>query len=738
MKVLSLRIRSFGELRERKIDFDDELTVIYGKNETGKTSFMEFIRGTLFPDNQRNHYPEYRTTDSGELDFEIASGDKFTITREGKKARSEKMPSDIVHMDSSLYRSLFAMSPEDLRDSKVITSGEIKNRFLTVPGGESLPKVIEDIESEMKDIMSVDRKSSSTKVARLFSDIENNDMAVKRSKELDGSYGEKSNERNELQKISEDLKEKKKESDVEVASYSIQRSQSANLVKLDELKKKKDTISASAEITDSDKTKYEELKVNLANIKRETEDARSVVNEFQDSTDGIDPKILLVHRTTIEDLKHKEQLYVQLSRQRKEFQDNENNAIKEINNEPVKREMVQKSRPSVGLIALGAMVFAATVFIGLLSNILVSVVGAVVFVACIIIAFKKGQRRESSVSSDKTVDSRQVEYWHGKVQELDGNISSIEKDLDILAKRTGLARSSFMIDVDRLYNALGNALKISDAETVRDKLDVLESRAQSDLNLFLSRFGSEQRFKDLCEMKKEYDSICYQIDTLEKSIESSGYFNGAQVIELPDTEGIQEKMNEVQRKIGDIDRQLRSMREDDEMERLLDMRTLLTTELYNTVKRWAVLSLASSMIEDACNTIYSDIQPGVITTADHLVRTMTCERYGLEMDIRTNEVRVRSGDTGKKEKEWSTGLGDQVYLAIKLAIAKEMSGSETLPILLDDVLQMFDSERKKNACKSLVELSKDMQIILFTCDVETLSMMRSIDACKVIELANIE
>ena len=35
---------------------------------------------------------------------------------------------------------------------------------------------------------------------------------------------------------------------------------------------------------------------------------------------------------------------------------------------------------------------------------------------------------------------------------------------------------------------------------------------------------------------------------------------------------------------------------------------------------------------------------------------------------------------------------------------------------MDDVLVRFDRERKKGACRAILEFAKDQQVIMFTCD----------------------
>lgn len=56
----------------------------------------------------------------------------------------------------------------------------------------------------------------------------------------------------------------------------------------------------------------------------------------------------------------------------------------------------------------------------------------------------------------------------------------------------------------------------------------------------------------------------------------------------------------------------------------------------------------------------------------------------------------------KESKIWSSGTGDQVYLAIRLAMALSFGEQmETLPIVLDDILSvLMKNGRKKHFASS--------------------------------------
>ena len=47
MKIKSIYLESFGKFQERRIDFEDGINVIYGNNESGKSTIHQFL-GAVF------------------------------------------------------------------------------------------------------------------------------------------------------------------------------------------------------------------------------------------------------------------------------------------------------------------------------------------------------------------------------------------------------------------------------------------------------------------------------------------------------------------------------------------------------------------------------------------------------------------------------------------------------------------------------------------------------------------
>ena len=64
----------------------------------------------------------------------------------------------------------------------------------------------------------------------------------------------------------------------------------------------------------------------------------------------------------------------------------------------------------------------------------------------------------------------------------------------------------------------------------------------------------------------------------------------------------------------------------------------------------------------------------------------------------------------------SAGAADLLYLSVRLAMcAMTLTGDDPCPIILDDMLVNFDDGRAKRAMELFYEISRERQVILFTC-----------------------
>lgn len=133
---------------------------------------------------------------------------------------------------------------------------------------------------------------------------------------------------------------------------------------------------------------------------------------------------------------------------------------------------------------------------------------------------------------------------------------------------------------------------------------------------------------------------------------------------------------------------------------------------------YRALESASEAMSAAAGEMESLFAPKVNEIAGRYLSELTGERYSalrFDRDFRV-EISDRTDGLFYEADYFSAGTVDQVYLALRLAIADWIDTSEDrMPILLDDALVQYDDERAKMAVSVLRELSKTRQIIMFTC-----------------------
>jgi len=195
MKIRRIRIRSFGGIRDRDYPAGECMTVFYGPNESGKTSTMEFIRDTLSPDNKRNKYPARGRTDEGTLEYEEDGAEK-SVSLKGRTV-SGTPPECMKGMDPELYRNIFSLNAETLDKTDALTKGDVKTKFLTVPGADGMPEVLKWVDSEVKDAYGV-RSNSDSKLNGLNAELDRSRAAISDMRSKASEYGALAEKRDAL------------------------------------------------------------------------------------------------------------------------------------------------------------------------------------------------------------------------------------------------------------------------------------------------------------------------------------------------------------------------------------------------------------------------------------------------------------------------------------------------------------------------------------------------------------
>ena len=130
---------------------------------------------------------------------------------------------------------------------------------------------------------------------------------------------------------------------------------------------------------------------------------------------------------------------------------------------------------------------------------------------------------------------------------------------------------------------------------------------------------------------------------------------------------------------------------------------------------YRALELALRTLETATAELQRRFAPRIAQRAQELFGKLTGGRYDrltLQQDLSVNAA--AEGETVLHAAQWrSEGTIDQLYFALRLAVAKELTPEA--PLILDDALVRFDDVRHAAAMDILRQEAEEQQIILFTC-----------------------
>jgi len=141
------------------------------------------------------------------------------------------------------------------------------------------------------------------------------------------------------------------------------------------------------------------------------------------------------------------------------------------------------------------------------------------------------------------------------------------------------------------------------------------------------------------------------------------------------------------------------------------------TELRQQMRRWAVHAMAGKLFAHTRKLYETERQPAVLRRASDYMAALTGQRY-TRVIAPVGEKRLvavtGSGEPVDSSK-LSRGTAEQLYLAMRFALADETAPSASLPFIMDDVFVNFDADRLRRCLELLPELSARRQLLLFTC-----------------------
>ena len=141
----------------------------------------------------------------------------------------------------------------------------------------------------------------------------------------------------------------------------------------------------------------------------------------------------------------------------------------------------------------------------------------------------------------------------------------------------------------------------------------------------------------------------------------------------------------------------------------------VTTRIGALETTYSALEIAQNTLSDARNELQRRFAPRISQRAQALFGVLTEGRYtrltlGEDLSVQASAAEEPTLYSALWRSE---GTIDQLYLALRLAVAEELTPDA--PLVLDDALVRFDDRRLAQALQVLKETAESRQVLLFTC-----------------------
>ena len=306
----------------------------------------------------------------------------------------------------------------------------------------------------------------------------------------------------------------------------------------------------------------------------------------------------------------------------------------------------------------------------------------------------KGPSPSSEALQEK---NNQHAAYEKEMAKLDEGWASCQREMDTL------------LNLVHARNAEEFAEKVN-AHEHHDQIAKEWERVKQDLRMYA---GGEEEFETLWHALEtgQYDQWMEKHNELSRKVEEET-----------------KELGELQRSQGAIDNEIFRLAGDDSMTAALQKKEKIEAELQSALEEWLTLMYTEELLTRAQSIYESGRQPEIMKMANEFLKDMTMGKYALHISDNGKDIYIEDSMHGvKTEKIWSSGTGDQVYLAIRLAMALSFGEHiEPLPIVLDDIFVRFDEKRQRETLRFLMDLGKKQQIFLFTCHERTMHIAEEV------------
>lgn len=314
-------------------------------------------------------------------------------------------------------------------------------------------------------------------------------------------------------------------------------------------------------------------------------------------------------------------------------------------------------------------------------------------------------RLRTALEDHRKIDGRRLEMRR-RLGQLRSEVTGERRQLrDLLKQRSELFRGLPVSDEESLRHL---ALRLAERDRVREQFRIVGQEVHGAL---VGRYG-EDDVRPLFDQTPTLD--------LEHEWESC----------TARLEDCRRQMHNCLESRGAINQQLKALAEDRSLGYKQVELGVVEQRLRDAIEQWRVVTTTGTLV-DRVRTLYErDRQPESLASASQFLQQLTDGKYvrvWTPFGQRTLRVDDAQGRTLPVEV-LSRGTRELLFLSLRLSLAEmyRRRGVD-LPLVLDDLLVNFDSQRARSAATVLREFAeRGHQILMFTCHEHLVKMFKSL------------
>lgn len=717
-----VKLTNFGKFANMIVGpFKPGLNVVYGANEAGKTTISEFIKGVLFGWRaSRKGLNSYKPENAERIGSLFFKDMKTGEVEELKRSKNSEGVVDVLHVlddiDRETYETMFALDSDELL--KLDRHNEVTARLLTAGSGTaaSPASALTTIQEKLRSMMSRSAQNPHS-------------IGVLRSGQTEA--------RSEVQGLLDET-EQYREQEKHLASLlarkeALTEAQNGLNAEIEHLKSnhtRLEGIDASIEqnsalLEETIATQEQTAKMPQDDLDREVEalSKLSASEEYQLKAvlDDLDDE-RMKHEHALDNAKR------EAAKSSASYETMMNDHDYQTEQERAKKQriirLVVALVITVCMVVVGFWLFRQGRAVGSLSY---SAFGIILCLAALMVGAAGIIANIHPSKIEEAFEEKRRNYEWVKQQDAQ-HLELCERDL-----QEHKLKVKWYLDNHGLVAAQGSIRQARHLiELAHDARNAEEVTKQNQQALSLQRSSLESLLRTLNDQRRE---LCLSMG-LDVRAELSAI---EAIIARKDTERdkTMQLISETDLQYGEISSELARAKHETSFDEAKQRKEIIDAQLEEQYRQLAVLLLAERTLEVSIAEWERKSQPEVYLQASRLFAQMT---RGAWQKVRMNaEGEIEVVDNVKtvcSPQLLSLGTRQQLYLALRIAllITAENVG-RSLPILCDDILVNFDDERRREAVKVIVELSRYRQVILFTCHPSVAALVREYDrACNFFEL----